>query len=109
MGRCVEPLVVAIGVALGCAFARCCRANLQADHRADEFAIEGVAELHGCDEDVALQALPGRRAELADPLVLEDRQGRQQDEQRQADERRARWLSDPHGPKCNTHGITVNH
>jgi hypothetical protein len=96
VGRRIQPCLVAIGVALRGAFERGRWTDLKAQHGADHFAVEVLAELPGRGAQVALHPLALGRAHLADPAILKDRQGREQQEQYAGDERCPRGLSDLH-------------
>ena len=92
--RRIQPCLVAIGVPVRGALERGGRADLKTQHGADDLAVEVLAELRRRGSQVALHALALGGAHLADPAVLQDREGRQQHEQRAGDERRTRGLSD---------------
>ena len=99
----IQPGVVAIGVPLGYAFAYSGGTDLETQDGADELTVEAFSELGGGDADVALQTLPGGGAQLADPLVLQNGQRRQEDQQGHRHERRPRWFLELHRANVSMH------
>ena len=99
----IQPGVVTIGVPFGYAFAYSGRTDLQAQGRANELTVETFTELGSRDADVALQTLPGGGAQLADPLVLQNGERRQEDQQSRRHERRPRWFLELHRANVSMH------
>ena len=79
--RGIHPRVVTVGVLLRGAVAGGDGADLQGDERASHLEVERLAELERGVAQVALHALALGLADLTDPPVLQDGEGRQQDQQ----------------------------